>query len=127
YSSIASKLLDKTAFFGQGVRLMKLSSKIQSVENRGDYLAIKTNGAQFQVYLLDDNIIRMRGTFKDEFAPEASYALVKTAWADKTDSLMAGERERVQPLPLDLKEDADSYSVSTKNLTLKINREPFGF
>lgn len=106
---------------------MKLSSKVQSVENRGDYLAIKTDGAQFQVYLLDNNIIRMRGTFKDEFAPEASYALVKTAWADKTDTLMAGERERVQPLPLNLKEDADSYSVSTENLTLKINREPFGF
>ncbi|NLR09252.1 MULTISPECIES: TIM-barrel domain-containing protein [Lactobacillaceae] len=106
---------------------MKLSSKVQSAENRGDYLAIKTDGAQFQVYLLDNNIIRMRGTFKDEFAPEASYALVKTAWADKTDTLMAGERERVQPLPLDLQEDADSYSVSTENLTLKINREPFGF
>ena len=40
---------------------MKLSSKIQSVENCGDYLAIKTNGAQFQVYLLDNDIIRMRG------------------------------------------------------------------
>lgn len=106
---------------------MKLSSKIQSVENCGDYLAIKTNGAQFQVYLLDNDIIRMRGTFKDEFAPEASYALVKTAWADKTDDLMAGERQRVKPLPLDLKEDADSYSVSTANLTLKINRDPFGF
>lgn len=106
---------------------MKLSSKIQSVENCGDYLAIKTNGAQFQVYLLDNDIIRMRGTFKDEFAPEASYALVKTAWADKTDGLMAGERQRVKPLPLDLEEDADSYSVSTANLTLKINRDPFGF
>lgn len=106
---------------------MKLSSKVQSVENRGDYLAIKTDGAQFQVYLLDNNIIRMRGTFQDEFAPEASYALVKTAWADKTDSLMADERQRVQPLPLDLREDADGYSVSTEKLTLKINREPFGF
>ncbi|MCH5464017.1 glycoside hydrolase family 31 protein [Levilactobacillus tujiorum] len=106
---------------------MKLSSKVQSVENRGDYLAIKTDGAQFQVYLLDNNIIRMRGTFQDEFAPEASYALVKTAWADKTDSLMADERQRVQPLPLDLREDADGYSVSTEKLILKINREPFGF
>lgn len=65
---------------------------------------LKTNGAQFRIYLLDQNIIRIRGTFDDEFSPEESYALVKTAWDDQTDELMKDERQRVKPIPIKLNE-----------------------
>ena len=67
---------------------MKNSTKLLSINNQRDYLDLKTNAAQFRIYLLDQNIIRIRGTFDDEFSPEESYALVKTAWDDKTDELM---------------------------------------
>ena len=106
---------------------MKMSTKIVAVENCGDYLLVKTDGAQFQIYLLDDNIIRLRGTFANEFAPEASYALVKTAWDDQTDAFMADERQRVTPLSLKIQENETSYSVATSKYVLKINKSPFGF
>src|SRR5699024_1606066 len=104
-----------------------MSTKIVAVENCGDYLLVKTDGAQFQIYLLDDNIIRLRGTFANEFAPEASYALVKTAWDDQTDAFMADERQRVTPLSLKIQENETSYSVATSKYVLKINKSPFGF
>lgn len=106
---------------------MKMSTKITAVKNCGDYLLVQTDGAQFQIYLLDDNIIRLRGTFAAQFAPEASYALVKTAWADQTDDFMADERQRVDPLPLNVQEDEDAYRVATARYTLTINKAPFGF
>ncbi|MDR0483963.1 MAG: DUF4968 domain-containing protein, partial [Alphaproteobacteria bacterium] len=65
---------------------MKTSNNLKSVEKTENYLTIKTEGIQFQIYFLDKNIIRLRGTFKDEFATESSYALAKTAWKDNLDS-----------------------------------------
>ncbi|MTV83296.1 TIM-barrel domain-containing protein [Secundilactobacillus folii] len=106
---------------------MKVSTKLLEVKNENDYLELHTNGAKFRIYLLDKNIIRIRGTFDDEFAPEASYALVKTAWPDKTDSLLADERQRVQPIPIELKKDESGYELSNGKYTVSINADPFYF
>lgn len=106
---------------------MKTSTKLLSIKNEGDYLYIQTNGAKFRVYLLDNNIIRIRSTFDKEFSPELSYALVKTAWDDETDELLKDERIKVKPLPIDLKELDGSYEISNGNFTLNINEEPFAF
>lgn len=81
---------------------MKVSSKLLSITNRHEYLDLVTDGAKFRIYLLDENIIRIRGTFDDDFASEESYALVKTAWADATDDLIGDERQRVTPIAVEL-------------------------
>lgn len=105
---------------------MKNSTKLLTVDNQTDYLDLDTNGAKFRIYLLDQNIIRIRSTFDDEFAPEESYALIKTAWPDKTDELMKDERTRVKPLPIDLQQPKeDQYTVSNGKYTLHIYAEPF--
>ncbi|WP_203650253.1 glycoside hydrolase family 31 protein [Secundilactobacillus yichangensis] len=106
---------------------MKTSSKLLNVDNQRDHLNLTTDGAKFQIYLLDDNIIRIRGTFDEQFAPEASYALVKTAWADQTDDLLSDERQRVKPIPIDLQQNDKGYTVSNGKYTLRINAEPFYF
>lgn len=106
---------------------MKLSTKLLEIVDHDDFLELKTNGAQFRVYLLDENIIRMRGTFDDEFAPEESYALAKTAWDDQTDELLGDERTRVQALPTHLQTTDFGYAVSTGKYTLNIYTEPFMF
>ncbi|CAJ1229874.1 alpha-glucosidase [Levilactobacillus zymae] len=106
---------------------MKVSSKLLNVTDHHDYLDVATDGAQFRVYLLDENIIRIRGTFDQEFAPEESYALVKTAWDDAADDLLADERQRVTPIAIDLKTTDDGYTVNNGKYTLHIHADPFYF
>ena len=88
---------------------MKNSTKLLSVDNHDDYLELKTDGANFRIYLIDENIIRIRATFDNEFSPEESYALVKTAWPDRTDEFMKDERTRVQPIQIDLQKVDDGH------------------
>lgn len=105
---------------------MKTSTKLTAIDNQTDYLDLDTNGAKFRIYLLDKNIIRIRSTFDKEFGPEESYALVKTAWADRTDDLMKGERTRVKPIPIKLEQPEDGhYVINNGKYTLNIYADPF--
>ncbi len=106
---------------------MKTSQKVLEITANKTVATIKTDGAQFQVYLLDENIIRIRGTFAKTFAPEASYALVKTAWDDQLDDLLADERSRVTPLPIQLVEHGDAVTVPGPKYNLIIEKAPFAF
>ncbi|WEV72621.1 TIM-barrel domain-containing protein [Bifidobacterium sp. ESL0790] len=108
--------------------MTKTSTKLSGLTNCGDYLDVDTNGAKFRVYLIDENIIRIRSTFDEDFAPELNYALVKTAWSDATDELMADERQRVTPIAIDVKDEDDgAKSVSTGKYKLIIEPDPFAF
>lgn len=105
---------------------MKNSTKLLSMGNQNDYLDLNTNGAKFRIYLLDKNIIRIRATFDKEFGPEESYALVKTAWPDRTDDLMKGERKRVKPIQVKVNNvEEGHYTVSNGKYTLHIYGDPF--
>lgn len=106
---------------------MKTSTKILEIHNQSNFLDINTNGARFRIYLLDENIIRIKGTFAEDFAPEQSYALVKTAWADSTDGLLGEERQRVTPIPIEVTDLDDCYQVTNGKYVLNIFKEPFYF
>ncbi|WP_461239828.1 glycoside hydrolase family 31 protein [Paucilactobacillus sp. N302-9] len=106
---------------------MKLSTKLLQIDSNDDFIEIETNGAEFRVYLLDSNIIRMRGTFADEFSPESSYALTKTAWEDQTDELIGEERTHVKAIKPTLNKTEFGYSVSTGKYILNIYEDPFMF
>ena len=107
---------------------MKTTTRLVSLANHGDRLDVETDGARFQITLLDEHIIRIRSTFRDEFPEELNYALVKTAWADASDALMAGERTRVEPIRVELDEPAPGVTeTSTGAYRLRITAEPFAF
>lgn len=106
---------------------MKVSRKLLSITPEGNDLLVKTDGAQFQIYLLDDNIIRIRGTFKDQFDPEESYALVKTAWNDQLDNLFQDERQKVTPLPIKAEDKGSEYLIAGPKYGLHISKDPFEF
>lgn len=105
---------------------MKVSSKIISVKNIENYLEVTTNAAIYRIILLNDDIVRIRCTFNKEFKEEASYALVMTAWKDKTDELLAKERIRVEALSSKYENLDDYIVVATTKLDIKIYKEPFG-
>ncbi len=65
---------------------------------------------------------------KKEFSEELNYALVKTAGDDATDDLMADERQRVTPIPIEIIENGDgTQSISTGKYNLIIQADPFVF
>lgn len=104
---------------------IQVSRKIVNVENHHNYLDVDTGSAKYRLILLNDDIVRIRCTFVDEFKPEASYALVMTAWQDHMDNLLQGERKRVEAIATTYK-DCDTYILlATKKLDIKIYKDPF--
>ncbi|URZ01121.1 alpha-glucosidase domain-containing protein [Clostridium felsineum] len=89
-------------------------------------MEITTNAAKYRIILLNDDIIRIRCTFNKEFEKESSYALVMTAWEDVTDDLLAKERMKVKALSSEYDDLGDYILLATKNLNIKIYKEPFG-
>ena len=103
-----------------------ISNRITRVDNFDDYLEIDTNAAKYRIILLNDDIVRIRCTFDDEFKEEASYALVMTAWEDKMDELLKGERRRVNAINTKYDDLGDYIVLATKNININIYKEPFG-
>ena len=104
---------------------MQVSKKIVSVESHNDYLSIDIGTAKYRLFLLNDNIVRIRCTFASEFKPEASYALVMTAWQDHMDDLLRGERKSVAAINTTY-EDRNTYILlTTKKLDIKVYKDPF--
>lgn len=104
---------------------MMISNKIISLKNFNNYLEIITDAAKYKIILLNDDIVRIRCTFDDEFKEEASYALVMTAWEDKLDDLLKDERKRVTAISSKYEDSGDHILLSTNNLNIKIYKEPF--
>lgn len=105
---------------------MKACTHILSLTECGPYVHITTNAGQFQVYLIDDDTIRFRCTFDKEFSPEHSYALVKTAWEDELDTVLADERVRVTPLKAYPVDAGEYWQLATGHLDIHLTKDPFG-
>jgi alpha-glucosidase len=105
---------------------MKVSNKIEKIDNRGEHIDITTDGGKFRIIFLKSDILRIRCTFQDEFSEESSYALVMTAWEDKMDSILGEERKRIKPYIAEFEEFEKYIGLNTDKLKVKINKEPFG-
>jgi alpha-glucosidase len=105
---------------------MMVSNKIICLKNVDNYLEITTNAAKYRIILLNDDIVRIRCTFDEEFPEEASYALVMTAWKDKMDELLKGERKQVEAINSNYEDLGDHIVLATKSLNINIHKEPFG-
>ena len=98
---------------------MMVSNKIISLKNIDNYLEITTNAAKYRIILLNDDIVRIRCTFDEEFQEEASYALVMTAWEDKMDDLLREERKQVEAVSSKYEDLDSSYSIIYKKFEYK--------
>lgn len=104
---------------------MKISNKMISIKNYDNYLDIDTDAAKYRIVLLNDEIVRIRCTFDEEFAEEASYSLIMTAWEDKMDGLLREERKRVRAVGSKYEDLGTYLRLSTKKLKVNIYKEPF--
>ena len=103
-----------------------LLQQFQSCEKTDVGYVLHGDTADVLLVFLTDDVIRIRVSFDRAF-PEASYALVTTAWADRLDPLFAGERQRIAPLDVVCQETAKTLEFSTASLKLVLRKEPFSF
>ncbi|GCL73340.1 alpha-glucosidase [Paenibacillus naphthalenovorans] len=103
---------------------MKISHKIVNIASGANVLELETNAAKYRIMLINDEIVRIRCTFDEQFAEEASYALAMTAWEDKMDDLLE-ERTRVAALPIPYEDLGTHLLLSTSNLKVRVYKEPF--
>ena len=91
------------------------------------YVTLETDRTQTRIWFLGDGMVRLRTSFSGDFR-ESSLSLLRTAWEDPYDSLLAGERQRVLPLiPQVDDRDPRHLILSAEGLQVQICRDPFSF
>jgi alpha-glucosidase len=76
-----------------------------------EYIEFRLSNGKFNIYVIDDNIIRLRFTNKDEFSEAPSY------------SVIFNEKGNVKGM-YSFQESDDSFLLSTKELTCEIKKSP---
>ncbi|RMI14330.1 glycoside hydrolase family 31 protein [Cellulomonas triticagri] len=104
---------------------MRSTTTLTDVVDAGEHLELVTDGARFRLYALGGGVLRIRATFEPEFAPDLSYALVRTAWDDAADDVLGDERQRVQALPLVPVAGAPAPTFVADGLTVTVDPDPF--
>ncbi len=100
----------------------------RSIEKNDCGYLIHGDAADVLLVFMSDDVIRIRVHF-DRTKPmeEESYTLVTTAWPDRMDELLAGERTRIQALDVPMEENEKEAVFCTKTLRLVLNKKPFSF
>ena len=80
-----------------------LLKTIHSVEKTENGYRLHGDNADVMLVFMTDDMIRVRVSFDRAFKEE-SYTLVTTAWPDRMDGLLAGERRRITALDIPCEE-----------------------
>ena len=75
--------------------MMQIIKEAISLKKEKNYFEIKTNCVPVRIWMLTDDIVRIRAGFDGDF-DEASYSLMMTSWESRTDRLFEGERKRIE-------------------------------
>lgn len=97
---------------------------LQSLKLHKNYIEIQTDDLPFRLYFLNDDVIRLRGSFSGEFE-EASYTLLQTMWDDAYDKLLTDERTHIKGILPIIKEGDNVTTLDTKNLSVQVYHNPF--
>ena len=103
---------------------MKLCTNVNEVKEMDGYFKIITNSIEIRVHFLTDTILRIRAGFDGDFAEE-SYSLVMTAWEDRMDGLLKGQRKRVVPATASLSQTGEQVILTGSQLKVVIEKDPF--
>ncbi len=104
--------------------IMKICTKVLSVERHGSYASILTDGVEIRVLFLTDHVVRVRAGFDGDFAEE-SYSLVMTAWEDRMDAFLKNYRKRVSAAGFEMEDGAEACVLRGKLLTVVVEKDPF--
>ncbi len=103
---------------------MRLCTKVEKVEQCGDWFRVRTDSLEIRIFFLTDFIVRIRAGFDGNFEEE-SYSLVMTAWEDRLDGLFGKERRRVHPAPASLADGKEKAVIRGNALCVEVEKDPF--
>ena len=103
---------------------MRICRRLLTATAGPGYYSLRTDAVELRLWFLTDTILRIRAGFDGDWA-ERSYTLLRTAWPDAMDSLLAGQRQRVEPAPASLSEEPDRFVLTGAKLRVEIEKEPF--
>ncbi|HSD62162.1 MAG TPA: glycoside hydrolase family 31 protein, partial [Ignavibacteriaceae bacterium] len=83
------------------------AGNVTSFQKFDDRVEFKLSNAQFNVYIIDNNIIRFRFASRTEFSQALSYAVIYH-----------------NSVPFDFTEENDFYQISTPDLIVRISKSP---
>ena len=101
-----------------------LLKTIHSVEKTENGYRLHGDNADVMLVFMTDDMIRVRVSFDRAFKEE-SYTLVTTAWPDRMDGLLAGERRRITALDIPCEETEKTLTFRTATLRLVLRKCPF--
>jgi alpha-glucosidase len=104
---------------------MIAANRLTGVKEGAGFHTLETDGPAVRLHFLTDDIVRIRASFDRAFAEE-SYTLVLTAWEDRLDAMLAGERRRVEPLMPEPQDEGERLVFATKSLRFIVFKNPFG-
>lgn len=92
--------------------------------NADNSILLNCDYSATKIYLMTNDIIRLRTAFNSEFLEE-SYILTTTAWEDRFDQLLDSERQRITALRPITHETDQQLSIHTTTLKITVNKNPF--
>jgi len=93
--------------------------------NPAGFTMLETAQTQTRIWFMGDGVVRLRTSFSSSF-PEESLSLVRTAWEDRYDQLLAKERHRTSALkPVIDDHDPDRLLITCDDLVVTVQRNPF--
>ena len=92
--------------------------------NPDNSILINCDSSYTKIYLMSDDIIRLRTAFTNEFSEE-SYILTTTAWDDRFDQLLGKERKKINALVPLTTENAHNLIIYTDTLDITHNKNQF--
>ncbi len=105
---------------------MKICSEYLGITRGTGFDLVHTNCADIKVVFVTDEIARVRISFDREMADE-SYVLSTTAWDDRMDDFLAGDRTKVDPVNAEFVESEDELIWVTRAVKLVLSKKPLGF
>lgn len=103
---------------------MELMKKVDSIMFNDNYISIIVSGIEMRIFLLEDDIVRLRVNFNDEWS-EKSYSLSTTYWEDELDELFKNERTRKELNSYTYTESNEKCKIESGNFNVEIQYDPF--
>lgn len=105
---------------------MKICSEYRGYETLEKAYLIHTNNADIKLQFVTEEIARIRISFDKEFSEE-SYVLSTTAWEDRMDGFLSGERSRIDGVIPSFQENERELCWETASVRLLLSKKPLGF
>ena len=104
---------------------MKLPKQlITHTVNPDNSITLKCDACYVKIYLLTNDVIRIRTAFSDEF-PEESYVLTTVAWEDRFDTLLGNERQKIAAIKPQIIDTETNLHFTTDSLKVIVNKSPY--